>query len=405
MTLLHAIIMGLVQGLTEFLPVSSSAHLVFTDHLLHLHLSEQDTVSFDVLLHLGTLLAVLVYFRSDILALLKGAGRLLIGPRKALAENAYSRLFLLLLLGTVPAAIAGVALKDFFSDVFQNVPGTAALLLVTAAMLYWISRRRTGERALETSTWKDALTIGVFQAIAILPGVSRSGSTIFGGLLRGLDRDAAPRFSFLLSIPIILGGGVFALKDVLEQGFSLAPPLVIAGFLAAAVSGYIAVVLLLNTVRRGRLDRFAHYCVIVGLGMLAYWFLLVPKVDMNSVAGYSNLQPLALNADGEVNPVKLGERVSLRLAIQPGLIPLQRVYAKVPITEQNIEEADFIRATGSNRFESISFRLRPLGDSYTVPPGGEYRDVWIVVRNRWGISNDVHLRLRIEPATVQDRTV
>ena len=226
----QSIIMGLMQGLTEFLPVSSSAHLVFTEHFLHLRMTEAQTVSFDVLVHLGTLLAVLIYFRSDIGQLLKGAGALIKNPKVAWHDNSFSRLFVFLMIGSIPAAIAGVTLESFFSAAFKNIPGTASLLFITAAMLIWITHRKSGNRGLQKANLKDALLIGLFQAIAILPGVSRSGSTITAGLLRGLDRDSAPRFSFLLSIPIIFGGGLFAVKDIIQTGIALPNAVLVAGF-------------------------------------------------------------------------------------------------------------------------------------------------------------------------------
>ncbi len=408
MTVLAAIIMGLVQGLTEFLPVSSSAHLVFADHFLHLHLDQADTVSFDVLLHLGTLLAVLVYFRRDVLALLRGAGQLLARPRQAWRENPHARLFALLVLGTIPAALAGVLLKDFFSAAFQNVPGTATLLLVTAAMLFWITSRPVGGRALDTANWKDALLVGAFQAVAILPGVSRSGSTITGGLVRGLDRDAAPRFSFLLSIPIILAGGLFDLKDTLKTGYHLPSLALLAGFLTAAISGYIAVVLLMNVVRRGRLNRFGYYCAAAGLLMLGYWTLLVPQIDAGKAAGLINQHTFSVNADGVLGPLEMGQPVQFTLPVQAGLVPLHDAYALLPTVDGHAPQRIsltpiYTGAKGIVLLGSERYLLRPLpGES---PTGvNNIRNIWVVVRNRWGIQNEVQLQLLIVPVSPQHGT-
>ena len=409
MTILSAIILGLVQGLTEFLPVSSSAHLVFADHFLHLRLSEADTVSFAVLVHLGTLLAVLVYFRKDILALLVGAGQLIARPRAAWRENPSSRLFVLLLLGTVPAAVIGVTLEDFFSQAFQNVPGTALLLLGTAAMLFWISRRPHGGRTLENATAKDALLIGAFQALAILPGISRSGSTITGGLLRGLDRDAAPRFSFLLSVPIILAGGLFDLKDTLESGFSVPVPVAAAGFIAAAVSGYLAVVLLLGVVRRGRLDRFAYYCVAAGVGMLAYWTLLVPKAEVKDLAGYIGQQAVGINKQDEMGPVEMGQALRLYLQVDGNIVPLQDVHALVPGAEGHPEQQLRFELEGGTRqagkWKSIDeYFIRPLQHGKSDIQVPEKREVLVILRNQWGIQNEVRLRLLIVPTSLMRTT-
>lgn len=404
MNAIQAIIMGLVQGLTEFLPVSSSAHLVFADHFLHLRLSEADTVSFDVLLHLGTLIAVLVYFRTDILHLLTAAGHLLRRPRQAWATNPFSRLFVLLVLGTVPAAIIGVAFKDFFSEAFQSVPMTAMLLFVTAAMLIWITRRQTGERTLEGATWKDALTIGAFQAFAILPGVSRSGSTITGGLLRGLDREAAPRFSFLLSIPIILAGGLFDLKDTLETGLALPPLMLALGFIAAAVSGYAAIVLLLGMIRCGRLDRFAYYCLTVGILVLGYWIWLVPKVAPETLVGVVDGEVRTV-AKGELSPVELGQQLQLRLKVEDGIVPVEEVYALLPAAgHPQPEVTRFVRPGGKNLFESEKYTIRPIGTHYTPSAKGETREVWVVVRNKWGIQNETRVRIRVFPESLLRRT-
>lgn len=166
------------------------------------------------MLHLGTLEAVLAYFTRDVRALLADAGRLFRLPRESWRSDPHSRLFALLVLGTIPAVAAGAQFQHAFQSAFSSVPGTAGFLLVTALMLVLITWRRIGERPMHTATWKDALLVGLFQAVAILPGISRSGAPITAGLLRGFDREAAPRFSFLLSIPIILGGGAMGIRDL-----------------------------------------------------------------------------------------------------------------------------------------------------------------------------------------------
>jgi undecaprenyl-diphosphatase len=408
MSLLQAIITGLVQGLTEFLPVSSSAHLVFADHFLHTRLSEGETVSFGVLLHLGTLLAVLIYFRRDIRDLLVGGVHLVRNPRRAWRENAFSRLFALLILGTVPAAILGVTLRPFFEAAFQNVPGTAALLIGTAIMLFWITYRRTGERQMESANWKDLLIIGSFQALAILPGISRSGSTITGGLLLGFNRDAAPRLSFLLSVPIILAGGLFDALDTLETGFSVPLGILAAGFVASAISGYLAIVWLLAVVRRSRLDRFGYYCAAVGILVLAYWTFLVPKPAPGSIAGVVDMQPVMLNSENELGPIELGQALQLRLAIKPGLVPVDTVYAKLPAGEHQHHGQShtqlFNRQAGTDTFISEYYIIRPLGDAYAPQPGGDVREVWVILRNRWGIENEVRLRVRVVPESLSRRS-
>ncbi|MHB0939872.1 MAG: undecaprenyl-diphosphate phosphatase [Armatimonadota bacterium] len=401
MTIIEAIIKGLIQGLTEFLPVSSSAHLVFSDHFLHVRQSEADIIFFDVMLHLGTLLAVVVYFRRDLLAILRGAGQLILRPRVAWRENPNSRLFVWLLIGTVPAALAGKLLQDFFEQAFGSVPGTATLLLVTAGMLFWISRRKPGERQLNSLGAKDALWIGVLQAAAILPGISRSGATITAGLVRGLDREAAPRFSFLLSAPIILGGGLLALKDALETGTSIPMPALAAGFIAATVSGYLAVVLLLGMVRRGKLNRFAVYCVVAGLGMLAYWMLLVPKVT-SPVAGFVEQQPIFINAEGELGPLHPGQSLQLKMIVDSGMLPLREAYVQLPDGHRLPLAPD--AATGEGKL-SLASELYGIPPEQNAHPAGETREMWVILRNKWGIQNEVRLRLLVVPASQIDNTV
>ena len=404
MDILQAIIMGLVQGLTEFLPVSSSAHLVFADHFLHLRLSEAQTVSFDVLLHLGTLLAVLYYFRADVWQLLKGAAALVRAPKKAWRNNPFSRIFALLMLGTIPAGIAGLTLQDFFSAAFQNVPGTAALLFLTAAMLIWISRRKTGSRTLKSARWKDALIIGVFQALAILPGISRSGATITAGLLRGMDRESAPRFSFLLSIPIIFAGGLFDFKDTLGSGFSLPPGLLIAGFVAAAISGYIAVVLLLGIVRRGRLHYFAYYCIVAGAGMLLYWSLLVPKVEKNALQLISRLpgETYTLRADNEFGPVEMNKPLQFIVPVKSAMLPVRKVQIVLP-AQGHSHSLSLRQSEKPGVFLLDNYPMRPL-HAPAEQPAEEVRDVWLVLYNSWGIRNEFHLRIRVVPPSAYSRT-
>jgi undecaprenyl-diphosphatase len=259
MTLLQALVLGLVQGLTEFIPVSSSAHLVLVPWLLGWHFPPEATFVFDVLVQLGTLLAVFAYFWHDLLSIARGvlAG---LAQRRPLGSPE-ARLGWLVVLATVPAVVLGYAFKDFFAGLFSDPASTAALLLVTAGLLVfseWYGRRLRG---LETLTWLDALVVGLMQALAILPGVSRSGATMAGGLARGLDRPAAARFSFLMSVPVMLGAGLVAVNDLLaipDFGVYVLP--IAAGFAAAAVVGYACIGWLLGYLGRRTLYAFAAYC-------------------------------------------------------------------------------------------------------------------------------------------------
>ena len=263
---LRALFLGLLQGATEFLPVSSSGHLVLIPWLLGWPLP---SLAFDAMVHWGTLVAVIAYFWRDWLALLRGAWA---GLRTRSLSDPAARLVLLLIVGTIPGVLAGVFLEDFFEGMFARPAAASGFLLLTAAILTlaelgW-ARRTLGPapRALPALSWADALAVGLAQAVAILPGVSRSGATIAAGLGRGLEREAAARFSFLLSAPIILGAGAMQLWKLVQAG-TLAgeAPLLAAGFLTALASGFAAIHFLLNYVRRRPLYPFALYCILLGI--------------------------------------------------------------------------------------------------------------------------------------------
>lgn len=263
MSLLQAIILGLIQGATEFIPVSSSGHLVLVPWLLGW---DEPGLMFDTVLHLGTLLAVLAYFWRDWWRLITAWLRGLIRWRW---DDPDARLAWLLVLGTVPAALLGFLLEDFFESLFGQPAWVATFLLVTAALLAvseWLGRR---QRELADLRWLDALVIGLGQATAIAPGISRSGATIAAGLGRGLERPAAARFSFLLATPVILGAGAFQLLDLLALPDPMAEvPALMAGFLAAAISGYLCIWGLLRYLQRGKLYPFAIYCALAGSAAL-----------------------------------------------------------------------------------------------------------------------------------------
>ncbi|MGB9890849.1 MAG: undecaprenyl-diphosphate phosphatase [Anaerolineae bacterium] len=268
----RALFLGLLQGATEFLPVSSSGHLVLIPWLLGWPIPG---LAFDAMVHWGTLVAVIAYFWRDWAALLRGAGR---GLRTRSLDDPNARLSLLLIVATVPGALAGALLEDFFEGMFARPAAVAGFLLLTAAILTlaesaWarrISAPDGASRALSALSWQDALTVGVAQVVAILPGISRSGATIAAGLGRGLEREAAARFSFLLSAPIILGAGAVQLGKLAQAGgLAGEAPLLVAGFLTALASGLAAAHFLLNYVRRRPLYPFALYCALLGILGLA----------------------------------------------------------------------------------------------------------------------------------------
>ncbi len=261
MDLLEALILGIVQGATEFLPVSSSGHLVLVPWWLGI---DKPPLLFDVVVHLGTMMAVLVYFWRDWLTLLRAG---LNAPQNRNFQDPDVRLLLLIVIGTVPAALAGVLLDDVFEAAFAEPRAAALFLWVTAALLVLSERAYAADRPLTDLKPLDAILIGAAQAFAIFPGISRSGSTIAVGIMRGLPRPAAARFSFLLATPIIFGAGAKQFFDVLTGdvtvGSDLLGPL-IAGFLSAAVIGFLSIWFLLRLLQARRLYGFAVYCAAFG---------------------------------------------------------------------------------------------------------------------------------------------
>lgn len=260
MSFLQALFLGILQGVTEFAPVSSSGHLVLVPWLLRW---PQPDLVFDTTLHLGTLTAVLAFFARDIVALLRAWWE---SVRQRRLTTPESRIAWALILGTIPAGVLGFFLEDFFALLFAAPFWVAAFLLVTGVILVASERLSAQQRSLETITPTDALAVGLAQAAAIAPGISRSGATIGAGLALGLARRQAARFSFLLSLPIILAAGAFKLLGLVQEGIGGGmAPLLPVGFIAAAVSGYLCIRFLLSYLRRGRLYVFALYCWALGI--------------------------------------------------------------------------------------------------------------------------------------------
>lgn len=272
MTLLQSIVLGIIQGITEFLPISSSAHLVITPYLLGWHIPAQAGFIFDVLVQLGTLLAVIIYFRKDlyriILAVINGV------IHRQPFSDPMSRLGLLLVLATIPAVIVGILFKDQVEQAFGSPPAAALFLLGTALLLVIAEQVGKRNRQLDSVTWLDALIVGLFQAVSLLPGISRSGSTITGGMIRNLDRPSAARFSFLMSVPVMIGAGVLAVADLVKiPDFSAQIPTLMAGFIIAAIVGYLSIHWLLSFLGKRPLYVFAIYCVVVSFIVLIIYFV------------------------------------------------------------------------------------------------------------------------------------
>ncbi|RMF47586.1 MAG: undecaprenyl-diphosphate phosphatase [Deltaproteobacteria bacterium] len=259
---IHAIWLGLLQGLTEFLPVSSSGHLVIAQHFLPGF--DQPGVLFDVLLHAATMLAVCLYFRRELTALLTSL------PGRTPEQRGHRRLLGMILLASVPTAAIGLGFEDLFLSLFDSLKTVAVMLLVTGLLLLVAERLRRDGRPLTGINALDALLVGTVQGFAIIPGISRSGSTIAALLLRGVDGEAAARFSFLLALPAVGGATLLSLKDLGKVPAGDLPAY-LTGALVAFLVGLGAIHLLMGVIRKRRLSWFAIYCWIVGLA-----FLLTP---------------------------------------------------------------------------------------------------------------------------------
>ncbi|MDA1329824.1 MAG: undecaprenyl-diphosphatase UppP [Chloroflexi bacterium] len=263
MTLIQALVLGIVQGLTEFLPISSSAHLVLVPHTLGWQFDSEQAFVFNILVQWGTLLAVVVYFWGDLLPIGIGMLRSL---KPGVGVNPHGRLGWLLILATLPAIAAGWYFHDAVEAAFSSPRATAVFLLGTAVLLVLAEQVGSRKRGIENISAGNAVLIGVFQALSLLPGISRSGATISGGMLAHLGRPAAARFSFLMSVPVMFGAGVLALWNLtrLPQGSNFVM-LVLAGFLVSALVGYLAIRGLLAYLSNHSLYPFAIYCTALAL--------------------------------------------------------------------------------------------------------------------------------------------
>lgn len=260
MDALQAIILGIIQGITEFLPISSSGHLVIVPYLLGWEFPEKDKFVFDVLVQVATMVAVIAYFWSDLWEIARGFIRALLDRAPFGTHGA--RLGWYLILATTPASLVGLTFKNVFEQAFSTPLAAAGFLLLTAALLVVAERVGSRQRQLEHFTWKDALWIGSFQILALFPGVSRSGATITGAMLRDIDRPTAARFSFLMALPVMLAAGLLATIDLFQiPDFASLLPTFSLGFIASALTGYFAIRWLLQFLAHRSLYVFSIYCV------------------------------------------------------------------------------------------------------------------------------------------------
>ena len=275
LTLLSSVLLGVIQGVTEFLPVSSSGHLAIAEHLLNVSGASASPPFFDVLLHLGTLFAVFAAYWEDIrdmvLEFFYGVSDLVhrTTPRRVPPAR---RMILLIIAGTLPL-FAVLPIKDTIESLGDNMYFVASALLATGCLLFASDHVRRGRKTEKSATMLDALLVGVGQALATCPGISRSGTTITAGCFVGFDRKFAVRYSFLMSIPAILGANILSLKDALEGDILWAEvPIYLVGVAVSAVVGYACIRLIRLVADKGKFGFFAYYCWLAGIVTLALIF-------------------------------------------------------------------------------------------------------------------------------------
>lgn len=268
MSLLSSFLLGLIQGISEFLPISSSGHLSIAQNLLGIQAAGEEHVFFDVLLHLGTLLAVFVAYWDDIVEMIRAFFSIFTDLRshRRVVPTPSRRLIFLIIVATLPLFVI-LPIKDAVESLYYNTVFIGFALLVTGGLLFLSDRVKRGHKTEKTATALDALLVGVGQAVATCPGISRSGMTICSGMFRGFERKFAVRFSFLMSIPAVLGANILSIADAAKSGgIDLAQlPVYLVGVAAAAVSGYLCIRLLRMIADKGRFGWFAYYCWAAGL--------------------------------------------------------------------------------------------------------------------------------------------
>ncbi|ODS42983.1 MAG: undecaprenyl-diphosphatase UppP [Candidatus Altiarchaeales archaeon IMC4] len=264
MDILQALILGIVQGLTEFLPVSSSGHLVIVPYVLGF---PNAPVIFDAMVHVATLFAVVLFFRKDLFDM----ARSFVSGSSSKEDVLNRKLGIMIVIATVPAAVIGFLFEDEFAAFFSDPLSAGFFLIVTGVVLIATERIAKDSMEIERLDAKKSVFVGLAQALAILPGISRSGSTIVAGMLLGLTRESATRFSFLISVPIIAGAGAFAMKKAFVDSAweQVSLQVLLAGTLSAFIVGFVSIGFFLGFVKKHPLNVFAYYCFIVGVAVVS----------------------------------------------------------------------------------------------------------------------------------------
>lgn len=278
MTYLFSVLMGVLQGVAEFLPISSSGHLALFQHFFGVENYEETQMFFTVLLHLGTLISVCVYYWRDVIDMIRefflGIRDLTVRRGGGAPPPPTRRLVMMIIVATLPL-FAILPVKGLVEDAMSNVTFVSVALLATGFILFFSDRMARGRKNARNATVADALLVGCAQAVGTLPGISRSGITISAGLLRGFDRTFAVRFSFLMSLPAVLGANILSLKDALEAGVDLEMlPIYLVGMVVSGVVGYFAIRLVNLLADKGKFGNSAYYCWVVGLGSLIASFVV-----------------------------------------------------------------------------------------------------------------------------------
>ena len=272
MTYFMSILMGIIQGVAEFLPISSSGHLALFQTFFGMENMEEKYMFFTVLLHFGTLISVCMVYWRDIVDMIRefflGIAALVGRKDTGVAPPPARRMVMLIIIATVPLFVM-VFLQDAVNQLFSNSIMVSCALLATGFILFFSDRMARGHKTAKNATVADALIVGCGQALAVIPGLSRSGTTISVGMMRGFDRAFAVRFSFLMSLPAVLGANVLEIKDALASNFPIEElPMYLVGVAVSAVVGYFAIRLVKSLSDKGKFGKFAYYCWAVGLGSL-----------------------------------------------------------------------------------------------------------------------------------------
>lgn len=270
---IEAIVLGLVQGLSEFLPISSSGHLALLQNLFEIN--EDKVIFFAVLLHIGTLVSIFVVYHKDIYALIKELFLLFkdifTGKGFRIEERPIRKLGIMIIVSSIPTAIMGLLFSDYIDKIFGSLTVIAICWIITGFILLFSEKLKNNKKEIEGMKYRNAIFIGICQGLAIMPGISRSGSTIVGSLVTGLKREFAVEFAFLISIPAILGSAILEFPKAIKAGIepSTIGPMIV-GFLVAAISGYFAITTMIKIVSKHKMRYFSYYVWIIGLGTFIY---------------------------------------------------------------------------------------------------------------------------------------